>query len=33
MVVMGASITGRGMFLRGISLIETWSVRLPVSWR
>jgi len=33
MVVTGVSMTGRGMFLMGMSLIETWSVMSPVSWR
>ena len=33
MVVMGASMMGRGMFSMGMSLIEMWSVILLVSWK
>jgi len=33
MVAMGASMMGGGMFLMGMSSIETWSVMSLVSWR
>jgi len=32
-VVTGVSTMDRGMFLRGMSLIKTWSVISLVSWR
>jgi len=31
-VATGASMTGRGMFSMGMSLIKMWLVMSPVSW-
>jgi len=33
MVAMGALMMGGGIFSMGMSLIKTWSVMSPVSWR